>query len=328
MTDVDVVPTPLSDEEREALERGDDEELGVLVARRYHLADQSKVEIAKAFGLSRFQVARLLAEARRNGTVRIEVGRPGRLDQELARELQAHLGIPRAVVVSTRPGDGAAAMRHVATTLGTVLGEVVREGDVVGVAWSRAIEAMTRQLTRLRPCTLVQLAGALHFPGDRLGSVEVIRQMAAVAGGTALPVYVPLVVDDAATAHGLRHQPEIAEVLAMADRLDVAVLSVGTWRASGSAVFEAVGEDLRSEGITRGACGEVSGRLFDRDGAPVPTALDDRVVGVTVEQLRRAPTRVVTSHGAYRAEATVAAVRAGLVSTLVADDDLARAVLG
>lgn len=328
MAQVEQDPQALSSAEQGALERHDEVELGVAIARRYYLADQSKVEIARAFGLSRFQVARLLTEAQRNGTVRIQIGRPGQLDHGLAEALQRHLGLDRAVVVGTAPGDGAAVTGQVGATLATVMDEVVREGDVLGVAWSQAVEAMARHLTRLRPCTVVQLSGALHFSGDRLGSVEVIRRVAAVAGGTALPVYAPLVVDDAATALSLSQQPEIAEVLGRVGQLDVAVVSVGAWRPSASSVYSAVDDGLRAEGARRGAVGEVSGRLFDRDGTPVATALDGRVVGASVEQLRGVPTLVTTSHGAYRAVATVAAVRAGLVKTLITDVDLARAVLG
>jgi DNA-binding transcriptional regulator LsrR (DeoR family) len=44
--------------------RPDDLVRAAQVARRYYLDQQSKIEIAAAMGMSRFQVARLLAVAR------------------------------------------------------------------------------------------------------------------------------------------------------------------------------------------------------------------------------------------------------------------------
>jgi DNA-binding transcriptional regulator LsrR (DeoR family) len=173
----------------------------------------------------------------------------------------------------------------------------------------------------------VQLAGALSFPGDRLGSVEVIRQVARVADGVARPLYAPLVVDDAATADALRRQPEIAECLERVDRLDFAVVSVGTWTESGSALYPLIPQQLSAEVSAAGACGEISGRVFDSAGEPVSAELDARVVGITAEQLTNVSHIIATSYGEHRAEATLAAVRAGFVHSLIADEALAHALI-
>lgn len=314
-----------SDAERRAIDDGDEEELALHVARRYYLDDQSKVDVAKALGLSRFQVARLITDARRRGQVRIEIGSPGRLDAELGRALAAALGLERAVVV--QGGGGPSAVPQLAQALGEVLTEVVAEGDTLGLTWSLVAEELARTLVTLRPCTVVQLGGALHHSGDRLGAVEVVRRIAAVAGGTAHPVYAPLVVDCAATAAALRAEPGIAGTLDRIAEVDVAVVAVGSWRPSGSGVHDVVDDAVRDEAAAAGAVGEVGGRLIRADGTPAVTSLDERVVGARLSDLAAVGTRVLTSHGAHRAEATVAAVRAGLAGTLVTDDALARAVL-
>lgn len=322
-------PAPgASDAERKAIADWDEAALATSIARRYYLDDQSKVHIAKELGLSRFQVARLLTEARQRGIVRIEITSPGRVDRELSAALQTELGLPRAVVIEAQRDSHASSLRHIGSTLGDVLGDLIHEGDVVGVAWSRAIEYMAGQLRKLQPCTVVQLGGALHLPPEHQGSVELVRRIATVAGGTAHPVYAPFVVDDAGTAAGLRKQPQIAAALEMVEQLDLTVTSVGAWRPSASTIYDEVEDDLRRAARDQGACGEVCGRLFDAEGNTVVTSLEERVVGITGEQLRGVPQRIVTSYGSYRAEATVGAVRAGYVSTLVTDDELARAVLG
>lgn len=317
----------LSDMERSALESGDDVAVRIAIARRYYHHDQSKVTIANAFGLSRFQVARMLQDARRDGLVRIEIGAPGRRDRESSAALRDRLGVEKVVVVTSEPASPHSTVEHVGRAVAEELAGTLREGDVLGMTWSAVTVVMSQALPRLPRATVVQLAGTIYPPAGVQGSVEVSRSVADAAGGDAHVIYAPLVVADPDTAGGLRRQPEIAQVLTRGRSLDVAVLSVGAWQPSASAVYDLLDPVEQADIAAAGVCGEVSGRLFDTSGHFVPTPLDARVIGVTTDDLRATPRLITSSFGAFRAEATLAAVRAGLVRTLVVDDQLAAALL-
>lgn len=306
---------------------GDETALMLTVARRYHLDDESKVSIAKELGISRFQVARLLQEARRSGLVRIEVGSPGHIDEDLSARVANHLGLDRVVVVEAHPTSDQATFDLLGTALADELQGVVTENARVGIAWSRASPAMAHSLRRMPPCSVVQLSGAIYPPDGLPGSVEVTRDVASAVGGRAHLLYSPLVVPDPETATGLRRQPEIAATLSMADDLDVAVLSVGAWRSGESAVHDLLNERELAELRPLDIRGEVSGRLFDADGRVVLTSLDDRVIGASLDQLRGASMIITTGCGAHRRDATLAVARAGLSHILIIDSELATALL-
>lgn len=298
------------------------------VARAYYLDDLSKVEIAERFGLSRWQVARMLDDSKKLGYVQIHIGDPEQPNDSLGADLAAALGIDRAVVVGrTRELGLGPTQDSVAATLAATLSSAVRPGMKVGFAWSRVIEFMPRHLERLAPCDVVQLGGALSYSGDRLGSVEVIRQVAHVAGGTAYPLYAPLVADDAESAAAFARQPAIAECLRRAEDVDLAVISVGAWTPEGSAVYSLLAP-AEAERIARdGGCGDVSGHVFDADGQLVSPGLRDRVIGISADRLRSLSDTIATSYGQHRAGATIAAVRAGFIHTLIVDEPLAQAIL-
>lgn len=298
------------------------------MARQYYLEDRSKVEIAKEAGLSRWQVARLLREARQQGYVKIQIGDRYAVNAAVGGEVADALSIDRARVIGRSvEGGPQPTVDSVAAELARVLTELVRPGQSIGLTWSRIIELMPPHLVELPPCNVVQLAGALSFTGDRLGSVEVTRYVARVANGTAYPFYAPLVVDDARTAAALRAQPEIADCLDRVNHLDMAVLTVGHWSPEGSAVYPLLRPELAQRVAAAGGCGDVSARVFDVDGTPVSPDLDECIVGITADQLRAVPQRIATSHGEFRAEATIAAARAGFIDMLIVDEAQAHAIL-
>lgn len=305
-----------------------DPELVLRVAKAHYVADRSLVQISEEEGISRFQVARLVKFARDSGIVEVRVHDEADENPELAEQLTTALGISRCIVVGRSRALGMMpTMDSVASAVARELSRIVRPGQRLGLTWSRVIEKLPEHVKDLAPGEVVQLAGALSFDGDRLGSVEVIRQVARASGGIAYPFYAPLWVGDARTAASLSAQPEIARCLELIADLDVAVVSVGHWGERGSAVYPLLPRELAEQVRDEGCIGEVSGRLVDRDGTSIDSWLDDQIIGITAEQLRAVPERIATTYGEYRAEATIAAVRAGFISTLVLDEPQAQRIV-
>jgi DNA-binding transcriptional regulator LsrR (DeoR family) len=297
--------------------------LMVDVSTDYYLDGKSKVEIARDRGISRFQVARLLTQARDQGVVRIEIT-PPRADGERGALLAARLGL-REVLIAASGEDAATTRENVAVELARAAREHITEGATVGVSWSRTVEAAVRHIGRLPHCDVVQLVGALPVEGSG-NSLALISTFAQMPGVRTWPVWSPLLVADAATAAGMRRQPEIADALARADHLDVAVVAIGHWSERTSTVYPQISAEEQQAATEAGAIAECSGRLFDAAGRPVRTSLDERVVGVTLEQLAATPQVIAIGYGAAVAPGLVAAVTGGVANTLVIDDAAATAL--
>jgi len=295
------------------------------VGRAYYLDGRSKVEIAADFSISRFQVAKLLDDALAFGVVTIRIHDPRMRSSDAADVLASALGIERVAIVDVGDGTALESAESVGIAVMDQLKDLVRPQMTIGISWSRALDLAARYLPDLPPCDIVQLAGALQLVGT--GSLSrVIAQLGESPGIQTFPVYAPLVVDEPSTARDLMRQPEIAEALARADRLDLAVVAIGAWSEGQSTVWEKVSPTDRQAGTDAGAVAEVSGRLLDAAGHPVHTGLDDRTIGVRIEQLVAAPQVIAVARGAERVEAVIAAVRAGIVSCLVVDGGLASAL--
>ncbi len=300
------------------------EELLASIGQAYYLDGQSKVEIANEHGISRFQVARLLDEARAAGIVHIEIRRAGAPAAVDAAALAATLGLHRVVVVKTVDDDFAQRDNQAHAVADELMAEA-RPGMTVGISWSRTLDLAARHVKELPQCTIVQLAGALPVPGGG-NPLEIIQRLGRVGGGQTWPMWAPLVVDSAATASGLRRQPEIAEAMNKADALDLAVVAIGAWAPNLSTVWDRVDNATRQDGIAKGAVAECSGRLIAADGSAVAAELDARIISVTVKQLQRTPKVIAVAQGEARVDAVRACLAAGIVHTLVVDESLALAL--
>jgi DNA-binding transcriptional regulator LsrR (DeoR family) len=297
------------------------------IARRYYIDGRSKIDIADEFGLSRFKVARLLESALESGLVRIEIRSQGDIDVDLSARLQDRFGLQHSVVLDT-PDDDAESLRgHLGRAAARLLAEILTPEDVLGLAWARAVSAMTRELPALPGTPVVQLSGALSFPGGPDTSVDVVRDVAGRSGGVAHVFYAPLTVPDAATARALRKQPEVARAFAQLPSVTKAVGGVGLWRAGQSTLFDTATDHDRRALRELGVCADISGVFLSADGEPVATELAERMIAIGAEEMRMIPEVIVIPYGIRKVPAVRAALRSGLVGGMVTHAALAQAIL-
>jgi len=268
--------------------------LTAAVARRHYLHHRSKVEIAEELGISRFKVARMLDAAREMGLVRIEIVRQGTLDLDLS----AHL-----------------------------LQEVVTARDVIGLPWSRTVHAVVGALESLPPVEVVQLTGAIVLPDFDSSAVDIVRRASRLADGTSRVFYAPFVLDDAASAEALRRQPPVAEGLARASSVTIAVVGIGAWAPGESTIHDLLGAEERDELAQAGVVGELAGVFFDRQGRVCRPAVTARLITISEAGLRGIREVIAVVSGAAKQEAVRAALQGDLVQGLVTDSELAQALL-
>jgi DNA-binding transcriptional regulator LsrR (DeoR family) len=296
------------------------------VARRHYLQGKSRIEIADELGISRFKVARLLETARSKGIVRIEIVRQGDLDVDVSARLQEHLGLVQALVVHGHGPEGAL-RASLGAAAARLLAEVLDEGDVLGLPWSRSVNEVVAALDELPRISVVQLSGALVLPGVDNSPVDLVRRTARLAGGQPHVFYAPFILDDADSAAALRRQPAVAAALGQIKKVTTAVVGVGAWARGRSTIFDVSDAATRRNVARAGVIGEAAGVFFDAMGTVLHPPLSDRMVNIRGDELRAIPDVIAIAAGEAKTRAVEAAIRGGLVNSLVVDEALARALL-
>lgn len=307
--------------------------LAASIARRHYVDGRTKIEIADEFRLSRFKVARLLEAAREHGLVRIEIGHTGTIDVDTSGRLAERFGLRHAIVVDTPEEDLVSLRRNLGVAAADLLTEIVTPTDVLGLAWARSVQATVAELKRLPPVPVVQLTGALSSMDDTSGpidgdsSVDIVREVARIAGGPAYLFFAPFLVPDPTTARALRRQPDLARAFDKLSSVTIGMVGIGHWSAGLSTVYDAASERERARLTREGVCAEAAGVFLTADGRVLQTALTDRMIGINGAQMRNIDQLIAIPYGVAKAPAVRAALLSGLVNTLVTHVSIARALL-
>ncbi|MGC5626994.1 sugar-binding transcriptional regulator [Georgenia sp. Z1344] len=311
--------------------RGDDEERDLLllrVATLYHEQELTQQEVAERLHLTRWQVGRLLQEARRTGIVRIEIVHPRARSHALEAELVARTGLTAAVVVPAER-EPVATRRRVAAAAGELLADLKESPATLAVSWGRTMVDLVEQIppSWADGTVVVQANAGLPLPGAS-NPGQVVAELARQARGTAVFLQAPAIVDSPDLAATLMSDGSVRRVLDQAREADALLFSLG--EPVGTSVLVEAGYLSHAEVdrlVTRGAVGDVLGRYIDAEGRPADPSIDARTVGLTLDEVRSARLPIAVAAGVAKTPAALAAVTHGLCDILVTDEELAAGLL-
>lgn len=293
------------------------------VARLYHVRNLRQREIAERLNMSQARVSRLLAMAQDEGIIRTAVIVPEGMHPDLETAIEVGYGVTEVHVVE------ATAEESIPVELGMVAAQYFSDNPVEGTmigftSWSTTLRVMARELEPNRAGGqrfVVEMLGDLGSPELQHDAARATQRLANALGAEPVFLRTPGVVTDPARQRAVLADPYVARTLDLLGYLDVAFVGVGPADVHG-ALRE--GDNFFSADQLRaarqaGAIGQLLQRFVDAKGCPVPTPLDDLVVGITLGQLRAAGRRIVVAGGRSKQAAIAACLRGGWVDLLITD---------
>src|SRR5690606_8002603 len=221
----------------------------------------------------------------------------------LERGLETAFGLQQAFVAPLSNPE-ADPIPGISARTGAYLSEAMRPGRKVGVGWGRTLLST---LSFINPKTLADFKVI-----SLLGGVGVVRQnnpaefawrFAQTFQGEGYLIPAPAVVDSVETRTALVERCGLKETFEMTGALDAVLLSVGGI-ASATTFYRGgfLKEKDREALVERGAVGDLLFHFFDKDGVLVDHPVNQLVMSVEVDRLRKAPVRILTSGGEDKTE--------------------------
>lgn len=294
------------------------------IAHAYYEDGLTQQEIANRFHLSRPKVSRLLQEARDEKVVTITLTPPSGGTADLETELEKKFGLDEVIVVPvSNPRSNKAVAREIGPTAAELLTRTLQGDEIIGLAWGATILTMVDAMPvgARKNLTIVQMIGGLKPDYENEHSAEIVRRAARKLHANYQLIPAPGIASNNQAAKALRSDARIAETLAQAAKADVAVVGLGVL-APDSLLLQS-GEILSKNDLSilesAGAVGDVILRFFDANGTPLDLEINKRIIGLSLDQLRKIPRVIGLAGGEKKYEIIRAVLRSRILNVLVTD---------
>jgi DNA-binding transcriptional regulator LsrR (DeoR family) len=305
------------------------------IARLYYERNLNQTEIAELLDLSQATISRLLKQAQHENIIRISVNAPPGTFPELEEELQNKYHLKEVIISDCAREDDDLILKEIGAAAAYYLENTIKPNDVVGISsWSATLLAMVDSMHPLpRPLDsqviqiqVIQILGGVGNPEAETHANHLTTRLAALLHASAKFLPAPGVVGSPETLRVMLEDPFIHHALDSFDQVTLALVGIGALEpskllaSSGNIFSEQEVEMLRA----CDAVGDICLRFFKADGAPVDTPLNDRVISMRLDQLKRVRRTVGIAGGSRKFEAIAGALRGGLINVLITDCFTAR----
>ncbi len=300
------------------------------IARLYHVEDLGERQIAERLNVSVASVSRALSRAKELGIVTVTVSEsPASSHAELEIEMERRFGLRECLLV---PGfEGAeSTYRALAGEMVSLLPRLLKPGSTLGLSWGETLKAIGENLAAIPTvrADVVPIIGAMGRIETGVYPNSIARSFAEKLGGNAYLINTPAIVDSPEIRASVMSDSNFAPVRRLWRRLTTIVLGVSglgpDTSVSRGGIFS------KTELSRMRACGGVCATNFvilDEAGKPVATDFSDRLVNLTLPEMRNVPNVVIVGAGQNKVAALRAVLRAGFVHVLMSDVPSARALL-
>jgi deoxyribonucleoside regulator len=295
----------------------------------YYKEEQTQEQISALLGYSRFKISRILKEARRRGLVTITIHDPMIHVTEIEMKLAKIFGLEKAIVVKVNRFGNQSDLDQVGQAGAQYLREILNRYHVFGVTWGHTVYHVVKELEPVdaKNLSLVQIGGGL-------GTIEgtdnnmLTMTLGQKLGAKAYLIPAPVIVRNRTIRNTLFKEKKIQETLGLAKKVDLVLFGVGLigpegllWKSGFLSKSDA--QKLKDAG----AVGAICGRFFDANGRECWHELDDRTIGLTLDELRKIKHKIGVGAGPDKVDGIFGALRGKLLDVLVTDEETAARLL-
>jgi DNA-binding transcriptional regulator LsrR (DeoR family) len=295
----------------------------------YYVAGNTQDQIAAKLGISRQGAQRLVSLAVSERLVKVRIDHPIANCLDLGHRLAERFGLALSEVVPTDPASPGSLV-GVAQAGAAEIEKWLRKPEeiVMAIGTGRTLKATIEQLPRLQ-CShhrVVSLTGNIA-PDGSAALYNVIFTMAEHVTARSFPMPFPVLASSAEERRLLHSQPMIQPMIDLATKADVTFVGIGDLGDDAPLIVDGfidAGELAALQAA--GAVGEIVGWAFDSEGRFIQGVINERVASAPIPP-RETSLVVALAVGLRKTAGIRAAIRGGLISGLVTDEQTAADLL-
>lgn len=298
-------------------------------AKLYYLLDYNQSEIAKILGISRPTVSRFLQQAKEEGIVQIKIMDPSENIEKLSSELEERFQLKKAVIAQIPQYEDNIIKNYLGEKAAAYLNDTVTDKDIIGVTWGTTLYHIAIELKQkfVKDVKIVQLKGGVSHAETNTYASEILYLFGKAFNSTPLHLPLPAIVDHIVVKQAMEADRHIRKVIELGRQANIALFTIGTVKTE-SLLFQLgyfTDEDLKT--LYPSAVGDICSRFFDQDGNVCNRSLNERTLGINLEELKEKEQSILVAGGAKKIEGIYGALKGRYANVLVTDQFTARFLL-
>lgn len=301
------------------------------VARYYYQNNLDQSKIAKAMGLSRPTVSRLLQYARDNGYVEINIKDPFADTVNIEKTLEDKYSLSKVIVAYAPSNDYRTIIESIGKMGAEYLESIVKDNDIIGVTWGKTMREIANNLTpndnNQQGVQIVQLKGSVTHSMTNNFANEVINDFtnAFHANSESLPL--PVIFDNSETCRLVQEDRHIDYIIQQGKKASIALFTVGTVRDDALLFNLGYLNDGEISKLKKEAVGDISSRFIDSNGNIADPELNSRTIGIDLENLKDKEYSILVAGGERKLNSIHAALLGKYANVLIIDESTAKKLI-
>ena len=298
----------------------------IQIVHLYYIEDCTQEQSSKKVGLSRSLISKLLQKARDFGLVEVNIKDEEFRTVQLEYQLEKKYNLKDVVVVSTSGLTSEMLKRAVGNAGGYYLSKNLKDVKRIGISWGSTLSELVKEYSfeQKEEVQVIPLVGGLGTKHVEFHSNQLAYELSKKLNGTCSYLYTPAIVKTKELRDRLVLMKDIATVLEEGKNVDLALISVGNpYKNSTMRTLGYIQEDDLQQLHEMGAVGDIASRFFDQDGEAVNHPLNERVIGLSLEQLKQINKVIAVVVGTEKVEGLASALKGEYIDVLILDEKAA-----
>ncbi len=305
--------------------------LKIKIAKLFYQNGFSKIEIGEKLRISRLKVASLLEDAISDGIVKITINEPENYYIDLENKIEKKFGIHRAVIIETGVSYEET-KRYIGRAAANCLESLIYDNDIIGVAWGSSIFEMVNALPEKinrDNITMVQITGGSEQVPMDVNASELTRRIAKIFNAKSYYLHAPAIVTSREARDILISEIGIKKTFEMFNKVNFAIVGIGSTLPEPSTILYRNGIIKNSDidSISRNCMGDINSYFYDKNGIECDITLQSKVIGMSLEQLKKVRSVMAIAGGEQKIDAIHSALKGRLVNIIITDKKTAESIL-
>ena len=295
------------------------------IAGLYYIENQTQQKIAERLNISRTKVSRYLDKARKEKIVEIKINIRKDDYSNLENSIEKKFNLRECIVVPTYK-NMEETLKTMAGPLNDLLERILENGSSLGIGWGNSLKGISDYIdvSGKSGIKVIPIIGGLGKTGTGVHTNSVARNIADRLGGVSYMIHSPAVLDTKEIREVVEKDSNISQVIKLTETIDTAMVGLSdigqdsTLIKTGSFSPEEF-KYLESLGVV----GDVNLIFIDENGRPVPNKIDERIVRISPERLKKVKKVIGVAFGSRKSKVILGALRGGFLNILFTDEETA-----